>query len=79
MAGELAIGRLEMSPDFVISNATVREAMLVGCGDALVRTPVAIVTLHIAEAATIISPELEAFNTIMAPQVPPPLDWDDAY
>ena len=46
MAGELAIGLADTTPDRAMLNATVRAAILAGCGDALVLTPVAIVTVH---------------------------------
>ena len=87
MAGEVTIGLADTTPDCAMLNATVRVAMLAGCGDALVLTPVAIVTVHSEYRGSDASPPLgpEAFSTIMAPHVVPaaaacdcpPLPYDE--
>ena len=77
MAGELTIGLADTTPGLCEwkLNATVRVAMLAACGDALVLTPVAIVTVHSECLDSDASPPLdpEAFSTIMAPHVVPPV------
>ena len=82
IAGDVTIGLADTTPDRPMLNATVRVAMLASCGDALVLTPVAIVTVH-SECFDSDVPALEAvaFSVIIAPQVPacdcPPLPYVD--